>query len=123
MLIGALALALAACGAGATAPSDSGIKGIVLIGPLCPVVQEGVPCPDQPFQATINVRKVATGKLVATTRSGKTGRFRVNLAPGRYVLEPVSPNQGAPPYAGPLPVRVRARAFTRVKIIFDSGIR
>ena len=115
--------ALAACGAGEATPPDSGVKGRVLIGPMCPVVQEGVPCPDRPFQATIEVRRVSTGKVVATVRSGKDGRFRVNLAPGRYILEPQSPNAGAPPYAGPVPARVRAHRFTHVKITYDSGIR
>jgi hypothetical protein len=117
-----LLAALAACGAGGRAPSDSGIKGLVLIGPMCPVVQEGVPCPDKPFEATIKVRKVG-GKVVATVRSGRNGRFRVSLAPGRYVLEAVWPNPGAPPSAAPVLVRVRAHAFTRVTIHFDSGIR
>ena len=120
--IAAVAVALAACGAGAAAPSDSGIKGLVLIGPMCPVVQAGVPCPDQPFQAKITVRK-AGGKVVATVRSGTDGRFRVNLAPGRYVLEPLSPNEGAPPYARQTTARVRPHRFTRVKIVYDSGIR
>jgi hypothetical protein len=122
-LLVVVALGLAACGAGGAAPSDSGVKGRVLIGPMCPVVQEGVPCPDAPFEATIKVRKVSSGKVVAKVRSGRDGRFRVNLGAGRYLLEPVSPNGGAPPYAGPIEVRVRAHQFTRVTITYDSGIR
>jgi hypothetical protein len=123
-LVVALALltGVAACGANAKAPGDSGIKGRVFIGPMCPVVQEGVPCPDAPFDASIRVRR-ASGKFVATVRSGRDGRFRINLAPGRYVLEPLSPNGGAPPSATPVTVRVRAHEFTRVRITYDSGIR
>jgi hypothetical protein len=122
VLVLALVTAVAACGAAAKPPADSGIRGRVFIGPQCPVVQEGVPCPDAPYEASIRVRR-ESGKLVKTVRSGKDGRFRVNLAPGRYVLEPLSPNEGAPPYAGPVTVRVRAHVFTPVTITYDSGIR
>jgi hypothetical protein len=116
-----LAAAAAGCG-GRAAPADSGIEGRVLIGPMCPVVQEGVPCPDEPYEATIRVRD-ESGEVVATVRSAADGRFRVDLVPGRYVLEPVAPNEGAPPYAGPLEVQVAAHAFTPVTITYDSGIR
>ena len=122
VLVAALLAAVAACGAAVKAPADSGVKGRVFIGPLCPVVQEGVPCPDAPYEASIRVRR-ASGKVVKTVRSGEDGRFRVNLAPGRYMLVPLSPHEGAPPYAGPLTVRVRAHGFTRVTISYDSGIR
>ena len=122
-LLVALVAALAACGAGEAAPADSGVSGRVLIGPMCPVEQVGVPCPDKPFQAYINVRREGSGKTAATVRSGKDGRFRVNLAPGRYVLVPNAPDPGAPPQAAPVRVRVRAHGFTRVTITYDSGIR
>ncbi len=119
--LAALAGALAACGSGAAVPADSGVRGRVWIGPMCPVVQEGVPCPDRPFAARIRVLR--DGKVVATTRSGADGRFRVALAPGRYVLDPVDPDRGAPPTSSPLPVRVAAHRFTQVRLVFDSGIR
>ncbi len=121
LVLVALVVAVAACGA-TRPPADSGIQGRVFIGPLCPVVQEGVPCPDAPFEASIRVRR-ASGKVVTTVHSSKDGRFRVKLARGEYVLEPLSPNEGAPPQAGAVPVRVRAHAFTRVTITYDSGIR
>ncbi len=31
-------------------PATSGIRGAVTLGPQCPVVREGTPCPDQPYE-------------------------------------------------------------------------
>ncbi len=115
--------ALAGCGGEAAPPADSGIQGLVLIGPMCPVVQEGEPCPDEPFAAAIEVRREEDGELAATVRSGADGRFSVDLAPGSYVLVPLSPNEGAPPFASPVTVRVEPHRFTQVTISYDSGIR
>jgi hypothetical protein len=60
-------------------------------------------------------------KVVLTVRSGKDGRFRVRLPPGRYVVEPVSASRF--PAAKPEPATVHAHRFTRVTVSFDSGIR
>ncbi|MEX0817649.1 MAG: hypothetical protein WD027_09390 [Gaiellales bacterium] len=120
-LIAVLALG---CGADreAAGPADSGVRGVVLLGPSCPVVQENVPCPDQPFEATIRVLDPGSSDVVATTSSGKDGRFVVRLAPGRYVLEGVSPGE-AFPFAKPVDVTVRPHAFTSATVAFDTGIR
>src|SRR3990170_1189520 len=83
LTIAALVLLLAACGDDTTAPPpNSGIEGLVTIGPMCPVVQEGTPCPDQPYEATIVVED-ADGDEVARTQSGEDGLYRVDGAPGR----------------------------------------
>lgn len=116
-------LALAAGGCGERPPPDSGISGLVLIGPLCPVEQEGVPCPDGPFEAQVRVRSLPEGDLVDTVRSGADGRFRIALEPGSYRLEPLSPGEGVPPSAAPVDVTVEPGAFAEVTITYDSGIR
>src|SRR5688500_17765494 len=68
-------------------PLDSGIEGIVTIGPMCPAMQEDVPCPDQPYQATMTVL-TTSGKILIEFQTGESGRFQVGLAPGEYVLHP-----------------------------------
>jgi hypothetical protein len=124
ILIALIALAFAAgCGGEEPdIPQDSGIAGLVLIGPQCPVVQEDVPCPDEPFEAELRVRGV-DGDAVAATRSGPDGRFRIELAPGRYAVEPVTPNPGAPPQAATVEVEVTPHVFVELTITFDSGLR
>jgi len=103
-----------------SAPLDSGITGTVTIGPLCPVMQENVPCPDQAYQAVLTVL-ATNGKRVTQFQTDEQGRFQVNLAAGDYVLHPESPN--GLPFAADIPFTINAHEFTQLKISYDSGIR
>ena len=120
--VGALSFFLTACG-----PTDllgpeaaQGIDGLVLIGPQCPVQSQRDPCPDLPYEASIDVR-TSSGAEVTTVRSDAEGRFRIGLRPGSYVLEPLAGNPF--PAAGPQPVEVEADRYTEVVVSFDTGIR
>jgi hypothetical protein len=110
------ALVPASC---AGAPTESGINGLVRIGPISPVEQPGV-TNEAPYEATILVKN-AGGDTVTTVKSGADGRFTVNLAPGTYTLEPQSPGQL--PFAQPQEVVVEPHRFTDVTVDYDSGIR
>jgi hypothetical protein len=99
---------------------DSGIRGKVVYGPTCPVERPGEKC-ERPYDAKLRIRTRSTMKIVVTVRSGKDGRFRVRLRPGRYVVEPASTRRY--PAAEPVPATVHAHRFTRVTVSFDSGIR
>ena len=101
---------------------ESGVKGLVTIGPMSPVLQQGVPCPDLPFGATIVVED-EDGTEIASVVSGDDGTFQMELAAGAYVLVPQAPNPGAPPFAGEVAIEVLEAAFTEVLIQYDSGIR
>lgn len=103
-------------------PNESGIRGLVTIGPMCPVLQKGVPCPDLPFSAKI-VIETGMGAEVASVVSGDDGMFQIELDPGSYVLVPESPNPGAPPIAQEQAVEVIEGGFTEVLVHYDSGIR
>jgi hypothetical protein len=104
--------------------SDSGIDGEVSIGPMCPVERPDQPCPDKPFEATIEIQNQDNQGNQLTVRSGKDGRFRVKLTPGKYKLAPTTPNLGAPPHAPPpQSVTVESGKYTHVTIRYDSGIR
>ncbi len=107
-----------ACDAAAT----SGIVGIVLIGPMCPVVSLDDPCPDRPFMATLVVRD-AHANVVCTTSSREDGRFRIGLPPGIYELEPQSGHPGGLPFAASQCVTVEPGRFSEMIVNFDSGIR
>lgn len=122
-VLAALALAavlLVAVGCGEKAVTDSGVQGEVRIGPVNPVEQPGVQN-DAPYAATLRIRRASDGKVVAETTSAADGSFRVALAPGDYVLEPVN---GDPlPTAQPQDLTVAPGRFTTVRVDYDSGIR
>jgi len=118
-LFGLLILFLATCSINPT-PRDSGIEGQVLIGPMCPVVQEGQECPDQPYQATLTVNSLSGGKI-AQVQTDEQGRFKIPLAPGQYILHPEAPNMM--PYASEQTFVVEAGKYTQIIVNYDSGIR
>jgi hypothetical protein len=119
-LIGVLILVLATCSIYSPTPKGSGIEGQVLIGPMCPVVQQGQECPDQPYQATLTVNS-PNGVQIAQFQTDEQGRFRVSLAPGEYILHPESPN--ALPFAFDQPFTVSSGQYTQIAVHYDSGIR
>ncbi len=119
-VIGVLILLLSTCSMRTPTPTDSGIEGQALIGPMCPVVQVGQECPDQPFQAVLTVNS-PKGERVVQIQTDANGMFKIPLAPGEYILHPESPN--SLPFAGEQSVVVEAGRFTQVFVHYDSGIR
>jgi hypothetical protein len=111
---------VAACAPSPTPALTSGLEGQVLIGPMCPVVQQGTPCPDQPYQATL-VMEDTRRQPVAEITTDAAGRFQVPLPPGDYVIVPQSPDGFT--RAAEQSVTVLANQFTLVTITYDSGIR
>jgi hypothetical protein len=86
----ALACGLAACGS-PTAPSDTGLAGTVVRGPVQPVCQVDVPC-DAPFSASFTVQQGS--RVVVSFRSDSQGHFESRLPPGRYLVvrDPMRPS-------------------------------
>jgi len=126
LLVAAAAALLFACkGAEEETPAlTSGIEGQVLIGPMCPVVQQDTPCPDVPYAADVEVWNADRTELVATFETNKQdGLFRVPLPPGDYYIDPQPPDSGGPPTPIPQTVTVPADRFVQITVQYDSGIR
>jgi hypothetical protein len=102
--------------------NNSGINGAVTYGPVCAVMPEPDEgqCSDKPYAATIIIRSTA-GVDLTKVKSDENGVFQITLAPGDYVLHPVT--EGQYPTAGDVPVTVEANKFAKVLIQYDSGIR
>jgi hypothetical protein len=102
-------------------PPGTGIRGVVRLGPTCPVESLASPCPDDPFQGDVQV--TASDGSTTTVSTDAQGRFTINLREGTYVAVAVSAGGSGPPTAIPLTVQVRDGSFTRVTLEVDSGIR
>ena len=100
----------------------SGISGVVLIGPMCPVIRADEPCPDQPFAATLLIRD-SQGRELCSVASGEDGRFQVALPPGSYEMVPLAGGGSGLPFAAAQWVTVAFGQYTAVTITYDSGIR
>lgn len=103
---------------------DSGITGTVLAGPQCPVItpDSGPECDDQPFAATVIVRSQDGERVITQFTAGVDGRFRVELPPGVYQLDP-QPGESGLPFSSTQEVNVEEGAFTELTILYDTGIR
>jgi hypothetical protein len=101
---------------------ESGIAGVVLIGPQCPVVREGEECPDAPYAARIEVFDAAGG-LAAEVASGDDGLFRVSVPAGEYRLVARPLTDTSIPGAVEQTVVVSEGAITGIVVSMDSGIR
>jgi hypothetical protein len=87
---------------------------------MCPVVQQGQDCPDQPYQATLTVLN-RDGIQVTQFQTDAQGRFSIPLVPGEYILHPESPN--GIPSASDQSFMVETGRFTQLTVNYDSGIR
>jgi hypothetical protein len=108
-----------------TPPPPSGIRGLVLLGPTCPVEaspgeNEPVPCLT-PYAATLVVLDHENVK-VATVTSGPDGKFTVDLAPGDYVVTPETGTDSYP-IANPVSVTVVSGQYAEIQVNYDTGIR
>jgi hypothetical protein len=127
-------LALAACGkstgtgpggggsGGTSSALDSGIRGQVLVGPMCPVQRAGSPCPDRPIAALVEVLD-GQGNVVASTHSGDDGRFEVEVEPGSYTVRPTPGGTTGFPTGRDTQVVVPPHQVVEVTLSMDSGIR
>ncbi|HEX2994665.1 MAG TPA: hypothetical protein VHP14_07575 [Anaerolineales bacterium] len=119
-LVGVLILVLATCSLYSPTPRGSGVTGQVLIGPTCPVVQEGQACPDGQYQATLTVKSPG-GVQIAQVQTDVQGHFRIPLVPGNYTLHPESPDGIA--FADDQAFVVESGRYTQLTVNYDSGIR
>jgi hypothetical protein len=105
-----------------TGAGDSGVRGMVTIGPTCPV--ERMPpdpnCADRPQSANFAIDSPA-GAQVATVASSTDGSFSIALPAGTYVIHLQGP--AAMPSMSPQEFTVPAHGFVEVRLSLDSGVR
>jgi hypothetical protein len=108
---------------GTTSPEGvTGVQGSAVVDEGCPVVVAGSQCPWRTLRARVIVLD-RDGREVTRTDTGGTGRFRIMLSAGDYVLQGQNLTGGPLPVASPVPVTVHESGWTSVTIRFDSGVR
>lgn len=113
-------LALAQTGSAPKPESESGLEGVITIGPtLGGPTRQGVPDSKPLANMEFIVRK--DDNLVASFKTDDQGRFRIALPPGHYA---VSRKDGsAVGNYGPFPVEVTSGQMKTVHWDCDSGLR
>ena len=100
---------------------NSGIYGIVTIGPIKPVEREGE-INFKPYQATIIIKTGDSLAEIERFTSNSNGTFKIYLKPGKYILEPLKSNEPFP-FGKPVEVEVKPSQFIKINISLDTGIR
>lgn len=104
-------------------PSSSGVRGIVSLGPTCPV--ERIPpdpqCADKPYATTIDVYRTGSLVLFATGKSDAQGAFEFAVPAGSYTLTVTGGTML--PRCASVDVDVSVNGYTIQNISCDTGIR
>ena len=108
---------------GGILPFREGTRGIVLLGPTCPVQRVGDDrCADKPYATTVNVYRASDpSRLFASVLTGSQGKFEMSLAPGEYVFQAVGKNPL--PGCGTQAVTVMPGEYRDITLSCDTGIR
>lgn len=114
-----LALAIASAGAAAPSVPASGLRGVVVRGPITPVCVVDEPC--EAPAAGIVLRFSRLGVVVARVTTGPAGGYRVRLRPGTYAVATM--RRGIGSGLTPRFVSVPRGRFARVDFHLDTGIQ
>jgi Carboxypeptidase regulatory-like domain len=121
VVLGLVALGGCATGTpGPATPTASGIEvtGTVSSSPSCPGPQRaGSPCPPRPVVGA-PVELAANGSVVARAVTDATGRFRLTVAAGTYLIK--ARNVG---YTSETTQMITVTGPVDVSLVVDSGIR
>jgi hypothetical protein len=105
--------------------SGSGIEGIVLLGPTCPV-EKNPPepqCADKPYKTNLDITSVSGTQIVKEFSSGANGKFKIDLPPGEYAIQSAASSNALFPRCATSAVTVAAGSYTNITINCDTGIR
>lgn len=106
-----------------TSLKQSGITGMVLLGPQCPVVREGEECPDKPFATKLVVITPDGSSVIKEFSSNASGEFRVEVLPGTYAIRSAGISHTLPYCGSTGEIVVVANTYTSAAVSCDTGIR
>jgi hypothetical protein len=104
-------------------PYNSGVRGNILLGPTCPVIQNppDPQCNNRPYSTLVTVfRKSDRVHAYAIGESDKEGKFSFSLPPGEYEIHAGESNL---PRCASIDVKIEPNIYTPVTVYCDTGIR
>lgn len=104
-------------------PYQSGVKGVVMLGPTCPVMRNppDPSCADKPYSTMVAVFRASDPvHAFAIGKSDAAGRFQFSLPPGDYTLGAGESNL---PRCDHPEVTVGPSGYATTTISCDTGIR
>ena len=104
--------------------ATSGIKGVVRLGPTCPMQknEDDPNCADKMYQTKLEITRFNSVEVLKTFSSNKDGEFEVRVAPGEYSIREAGAGKDSKCGKNGL-VPVEANQFTEVIVFCDTGIR
>lgn len=101
--------------------AETGIRGVMLWGPVRPGPTRLGQSDEAPLRATFVVFAAETE--VAQFKSDKMGKFEVSLPAGNYTIAPIKGTPMPSPQNQAKAVTVPAGDFVEVTLRFDTGMR
>lgn len=103
----------------------AGIKGVVVLGPTCPVVDERSEsdCADKPYKTRLVVTTSDQSRVIAEFSSNEKGEFITEVPPGDYAIRSAAATGIGPYCASNEVIKVKANSVTETTVNCDSGIR
>lgn len=105
--------------------NDSGISGMVLLGPTCPVIKDppDPDCADKPYATALVVTTSDQSRVIKEFRSDETGKFSVQVNPGEYAIRSAAASNILPYCSSSEVLKVNAIVYTETTVHCDTGIR
>jgi len=112
---------IVACGSQrpATGPPASLVTGKVAAGPISPLARPGMPATRAVPGATVQALRGT--HVIATTHTGETGRYKLSLQPGTYLIRARSGKYLSKETTKEV-ILTRGNRLT-VNLVLDTGIR
>jgi hypothetical protein len=103
---------------------QTGIMGVVVLGPTCPVMRDppDPACADQPYATSLVVLSKDGARTIKNFASALDGSFTVYLSPGEYLIGS-APDEGMLPRCSSDVFTITSGMFAFVQVSCDTGIR
>jgi hypothetical protein len=107
-----------------TTSGASGIRGLVLLGPVCPVLKDPpeIQCADRPYATKLVVMPKNQTQVIKEFSSNASGTFRVDLPRGEYTIRAAAGTNILPRCESEV-IPVSQEGYTQALVYCDTGIR